>query len=133
MLPLRRLLAWLPVVALLAGCDDYRAESTRREIYKLAFRTAQFHEALERCEADPKLLAKHERVWKENFDAAVPWLEMERADITARQDAGRLGLGEDTELGCPIVLKATKISFAAADRWANRIADEEYCGIMDCE
>jgi hypothetical protein len=133
MLSLRRLLSWLPVVALLAGCDDYRAESTRREIYKLAFRTAQFHEALERCEADPKTLEKHEKVWKENFDAAVPWLEMERADITARQDAGRQGLSEDAELGCPIVLKATKISFAAADRWATRIADEEYCGIMDCE
>jgi hypothetical protein len=128
-----RSVALLSLVALLAGCDDYRAESTRREIYKLAFRTAQFHEALERCEADPKVLEKHERLWTENFNAAVPWLEMEREAITARQDAGRDGLPEDTELGCPVVLKATSISFAAAERWATRIADEEYCGIMDCE
>lgn len=133
MLFLRRLLISLPVVAVLAGCDTYGAESTRREIYKLAFRTAQFQEALERCEADPKILEKHEKVWKANFDAAAPWLEMERDDITARQEAGRQGLPEDAELGCPIVLKATKISFAAAERWAARIADEEYCGIMDCE
>jgi len=133
MLSFRRLLTWLPVIALLSGCDDFGAESTRREIYMLAFRTAQFQEALERCEADPKVLAKHEKVWNDNFAAAVPWLEMERDAIAARQDAGRQGLAADAELGCEIVLKATKISFAAADRWATRIADEEYCGIMDCE
>lgn len=133
MLSLRRLFIWLSVATLLAGCDDFQADSTRREIYKLAFRTAQFQEALERCEADPKVLAKHDKAWREIFEAAVPWLEMDLAAITARQEAGRQGLSDDAELGCEIVLKATKISFATADRWATRIADEEYCGIMDCE
>lgn len=129
----RRLVRWLPLAALLAGCGEYAAESTRREIYKLAFRTAQFHEALERCEADPKILAKHERVWKDNFDAAATWLDMDRATITARQEAGRGGLPEEADIGCEVVLKATTISYAAADRWASRIAEEEHCGIMNCD
>jgi hypothetical protein len=31
------------------------------------------------------------------------------------------------------VIDAAKISFAAAERWADRIENEEYCGITSCE
>jgi hypothetical protein len=117
----------------LTACEDHRAELTRREIYKLAFRSAQFHEALERCEADEKVLKRHAAVWKANFDAAANWLEMEREDITKRQEAGRDGLDPEAELGCKVVLKATKVSFGIADDWAERIENEEYCGIFSCE
>ncbi|MBI1397446.1 MAG: hypothetical protein GC151_15850 [Betaproteobacteria bacterium] len=116
----------------LQGCGDFRAESTRREIYKLAYRTAQFQEALERCDADPKVLAEHASLWKQNFTAASEWLDIDPAVIADREKAGRSALGEDTELGCKVVLKATRISLAAADRWAERISDEEYCGVIDC-
>lgn len=117
----------------LSGCEGHRAELTRREIYKLAFRSSQFHEALERCEADEKLLKRHAAVWKANFDAAAKWLEMEREDITKRQDAGREGLDPEAELGCKVVLKAAKVSFGIAEDWAERIENEDYCGIFSCE
>lgn len=118
---------------LLGGCSEYGRENTSREIYMLGFRTGQFQEALERCEADPKLIARHDNAWKENFDAAAEWLEMDRAAITARQDAGREGLDPEADLGCKLVIDAAKISFAAAERWANRIEEREYCGIASCE
>lgn len=117
----------------LTGCDDYGRETTSREIYKLGFRTAQFQEALERCDADPKLIEKHDKVWKDNFDAAAKWLDMEREAITARQDAGRGGLDPEADIGCKLVIDAAKISFAAAERWADRIENEEHCGITSCE
>lgn len=123
----------LCLAALLAGCDEYRVESTRNEIYKIAFRTSQFQEALERCEADEKLLQDHETVWKRNFEAAVKWLEMDPAMIENRQAAGREGLSEDAEVACNIVIAASKISFDAAERWSARIEDEEYCTIAGCD
>lgn len=123
----------MAAVVVLSGCSDLNEERTRREVYKLAFRTAQFQEALERCDADPKVLAKHERVWRENFAAAAQWLDIDPGMIANRQEAGRNALDADTELGCEIVLKAVKVSLAAASRWADRIEEEEYCTPMGCE
>lgn len=117
----------------LSACEDFQTESTRKEIYKLAFRTSQFQEALERCEAKPEVIEKHDHIWNKNFDAAAKWLEVEREVISERQKAGRDALGEDTELGCKVVLKAVKISMNAAREWADRIEEEDYCGIMGCE
>lgn len=127
----------LPVVLLLivplTGCDQFEERATRREVLKLAYRTSQFQEALERCEAPPEVLQQHQTQWEENFVAAAKWLEVEPDEIANRQKAGRDALGEDTELGCEVVLKATKISFAAADRWSARIEDGEYCTLMGCD
>lgn len=124
----------LPVLlVLLSGCSDFEERATQREILKLAYRTAQFEEALERCEAAPDVLDRHRTEWQQNFTAATKWLDLEPASIEDRQKAGREALGEDTELGCDVVLKATKISFAAAERWAARIEDGEYCSVMGCD
>ena len=117
----------------LSACEDFQAESTRKEIYKIAFRTSQFQEALERCEAKPEVIEKHDRIWNKNFDAAAKWLEVDREVISERQKAGREALDEDTELGCKVVLKATKISMGYARDWADRIEAENYFGIMGCE
>ena len=124
------LLATLPV---LTACEDHRAELTRREIYKLAFRSGQFQEALERCEADDKLLDENAAVLKANFDNAARWLDMERSAIAAREKAGRDGLDADAELGCKVVLEAAPISLGLAETWAERIEEEEYCGLFSCE
>ena len=39
----------------LSACEDFQAESTRKEIYKIAFRTSQFQEALDRRNLDHAL------------------------------------------------------------------------------
>lgn len=130
---MRLVLLLCPLWLSLAGCEDIQADSTRREILKLAYRTSQFQEALERCEADPTLLERHTTVWKANFDAAAKWLDIDPGLIANRQEAGRGGLPEDAELGCKIVVAASRISFDTAERWASRIEDEEYCSLMGCE
>ena len=90
-------------------------------------------EALERCEADDKLLDENAAVWKANFDNAARWLDMERSAIAAREKAGRDGLDADAELGCKVVLEAAPISLGLAETWAERIEEEEYCGLFSCE
>lgn len=128
---LRTLLPFVGIV--LSGCGEFEERATQREILKLAYRTSQFEEALERCEAAPDVLERHRTEWQNNFTAAAKWLDLEPASIEDRQKAGREALGEDTELGCDVVLKATKISLAAAERWSARIEEGEYCSVMGCD
>lgn len=130
---MRLLPVFLLLALALAGCDQFAERATRREVLKLAYRTSQFQEALERCEAPPEVLERPQSQWQDNFTAAEKWLELEPQEVADRQKAGRDALGEDTELGCEVVLKATKISFAAADRWSARIEEGEYCTLMGCD
>ena len=53
---MRLLPVFLLLALALAGCDQFAERATRREVLKLAYRTSQFQEALERCEAPPEVL-----------------------------------------------------------------------------
>lgn len=124
------LIALLPMVA---SCGDFWAESTGREILKLAYRSGQFQVALERCDVDEKAVSDYSARWNRNFDAAGVWLGLARETFTERQVAGREALGEDVELGCDVIGKAFPLALSLADRWHARINAREYCGPLGCD
>ena len=128
-----RVLSLLVVLLSLAGCEGYGEDATRKELLKLAFRTSQLQEALERCNAPAQTLGQHDKAWKDNFDAAAAWLGVAREQFTDRQQAGREALTDDASVGCDVVQSAVPTSLAAAQRWAGRIARRELCTPLGCE
>jgi hypothetical protein len=130
---LRSLLSSLVCLTVLAACQDMNADRTRREVYKLAYRTGQLQEALERCDAPDEVADNHAETWSDNFTAAAEWLGITPETIAERQQAGRDALGEDASLGCDQVLAAVDISLATAQRWASRINAGNYCNALGCD
>jgi hypothetical protein len=129
----RLLLSSIACLMALAACQDMDADRTRREVYKLAYRTGQLQEALERCEAPDEVADNHVETWNDNFAAAAEWLGITPETIAERQQAGRDALGEDTRLGCDQVLAAVDVSLATAQRWASRINSGSYCTALGCD
>jgi hypothetical protein len=127
------LLSSLVCLTVLAACQDMNADRTRREVFKLAYRTGQLQEALERCEAPDEVAENHAETWAGNFTAAAEWLGVAPETIAERQKAGRDALGEDASLGCDQVLAAVDVSLAAAQRWAARINSGSYCTPLGCD
>ncbi|MBX9629844.1 MAG: hypothetical protein K2X67_04910 [Burkholderiales bacterium] len=129
---LRRYLALLIPVVLLAGCDT-RERATRNEIYQLAYRKAQLQAALEVCDPKAPTTQEHAEAWQEVFESADGWLGITAAGIANRKAAALEEPIDVPESACPTVRKAMKASLAEATRWSARVAGKELCGWVSCD
>lgn len=129
---LRRYLALLIPVVLLAGCDS-RERATRNEIYQLAYRKAQLQAALEVCDPKAPTTQEHAEAWQEVFESADGWLGITAAGIANRKAAALEEPIDVPESACPTVRKAMKASMAEATRWSARVAGKELCGWVSCD
>lgn len=129
---LRRYLALLIPVVLLAGCDS-RERATRNEIYQLAYRKAQLQAALEVCDPKAPTTQEHAEAWQEVFESADGWLGITAAGIANRKAAALEEPIDVPESACPTVRKAMKASLAEATRWSARVAGKELCGWVSCD
>ena len=129
---LRRYLALLIPVVLLAGCDS-RERATRNEIYQLAYRKAQLQAALEVCDPKAPTTQEHAEAWQEVFESAGGWLGITAAGIANRKAAALEEPIDVPESACPTVRKAMNASLAEATRWSARVAGKELCGWVSCD